>query len=346
MDNVYSQIFDKILVRTDAEKIHHRTIWALNIVGRIQPLERIIAARFSNRALRTVPQVGKDVFDRPVPGYVGLAAGLDKNAEAVVALDALGFAFVEIGTVTDQPQPGNEGKRLWRHPSIDAIRNRMGFNNDGADVIAKRLQKLRSTKRGRQVIVGVNLGKNKTVPAEGAVENYVASTKKLARWADYLVINVSSPNTPGLRDLQAKEALKPILEAVISTAEEAAGRLVPVFVKIAPDLEDEQIMEVCDLVNSSKARGIIATNTTINHELGEGGLSGRPLTQRAAAVVRIVKRTLNADKKIIGVGGIWNEVDARRMLEAGADLLQVYTSFIFQGPAWLKKLNRSLVHGE
>ncbi|AOZ72698.1 dihydroorotate dehydrogenase (quinone) [Boudabousia tangfeifanii] len=341
---MYSQFFRYVLVHTDAEWIHRLTIKSLKAVSACAPLERFLSSRFSNR-VRIVPKptYGEGVFDRPVPSMIGLAAGLDKNAEAMIAFDSFGFGFVEIGTVTAQPQPGNEGPRLWRHPSIDAIRNRMGFNNDGAKQVAKRLAKLRSTVRGRQVVVGANIGKNKVVPASLAAENYAETAKELAPWVDYLVVNVSSPNTPGLRDLQAVAELEPILQAVKTTADRAAKRDLPVFVKIAPDLADEDIKEICQLVNRTKLRGIVATNTTINHELGEGGLSGRPLTQRAVNVVRQVRHELAADKKIIGVGGIWNEVDALRMIEAGADLLEVYTSFIYQGPGWLARLNQALL---
>ncbi|MBV7363773.1 quinone-dependent dihydroorotate dehydrogenase [Actinomycetaceae bacterium TAE3-ERU4] len=343
---MYSQLFRKVLVHTDAEKIHHQTIKALKFVSHCAPLERLIAARFSNRSIHPVPQFGQEIFDRPVPSPIGLAAGLDKNAEAIIAFDSLGFGFIEVGTVTPRPQPGNEGKRLWRHPTIDAIRNRMGFNNDGAKNMGKRLKKLRSTVRGRQIIVGVNIGKNKNTTDENAAYDYAQAAREVARWADYLVINVSSPNTPRLRELQAVDALKPIVEMTKQAADETAGRDVPVFLKLAPDLEDSEISEICTFVNNSILRGVIATNTTVNHELGEGGLSGRPLTQRAATIVRQLRKELNADKKIIGVGGIWNEVDAERMIEAGADLFQVYTAFIFQGPKWLRRINDTLLKDE
>ena len=223
-----------------------------------------------------------------------------------------------------------------------AVRNKMGFNNSGADEAAATLRKLRSTKRGRSIIVGANIGKTKVTPLEDAVADYVYSARAVARWADYLVVNVSSPNTPGLRNLQNVDSLRPILTAVGQAADKAAGRHVPLFVKIAPDLADEDVDAVAALVLELKLDGVVATNTTIAHNLGEGGLSGAPLRPRALAVVRRLREKLGPEPTIIGVGGISSIQDGRDMLAAGANLLQAYSAFIYGGPAWPGRINRAL----
>ena len=279
---------------------------------------------------------------RPVPGVLGLAAGIDKEGEIIEAMDMLGFGFVEVGTFTAQPQPGNDKPRMWRYPQMRALRNRMGFNNHGADEAARRLRQLRSTARGRSIVVGANIGKTKSVPLADAVEDYRYSASRVARWADYLVVNVSSPNTPGLRSLQEVTSLRPILEAVRETADAAAQRHVPLLVKIAPDLTDEDVDAVADLVLDMGLDGVVATNTTIDHDLGEGGLSGAPLLPRALAVVRRLRARLGEGPTIIGVGGISSLMDAELMLDAGADLLQAYSAFIYNGPAWPGRVNRAL----
>lgn len=275
-------------------------------------------------------------------GLVGLAAGMDKNAIAVEGLDALGFGFVEIGTVTPEPQPGNDKPRMWRHTDERALRNAMGFNNDGSVAVAQRLKDLRSTKRGRSIVVGVNIGKNKWTSETDAVSDYVTCATRLARFADYLVINVSSPNTPGLRDLQVVDALRPILSATKEAAARAAGRDVPVLVKIAPDNTPEAIADIAQLVIDEDLAGIVATNTTIEHPYGAGGYSGAPLRDRTRATVRHLRSILPIDKIIIGVGGISSIDDARAMIAAGADLIQVYSSFVYEGPFLPGKLNRCL----
>jgi dihydroorotate dehydrogenase len=286
------------------------------------------------------------------PGVLGLAAGFDKNARGVDALAALGFSFVEIGTVTGEPQPGNPRPRLFRLPRDRAVVNRMGFNNDGAEVVARRLA-ARATRPHSDVVLGVNIGKTKVVPEEEAVGDYEKSTRLLAAYADYLVVNVSSPNTPGLRDLQAVEKLGPLLSAVRAAADGVAERHVPLLVKIAPDLSDADVLAVADLALELRLDGIVATNTTVRRDglatpsaeveaVGAGGLSGAPLTDRADEVMRLLRARVGPGLTLVGVGGIGDEADARRRLAAGATLLQGYTGFVYGGPRWPARLQHAL----
>ena len=324
---LYDLLYKTVLTRIDPEVIH----------------DVCVRQAWGRRPAIPVPSAGQGgPFARPVPGVLGLAAGMDKEGEAVVGMDALGFGFIEVGTFTAQAQPGNDKPRMWRYPATRAVRNRMGFNNSGADEAARRLRELRSTVRGRSIVVGANIGKTKVVPLEDAVEDYRYSAAAVARWADYLVVNVSSPNTPGLRDLQNVESLRPILEAVREAGDAAAHRHVPLLVKIAPDLADEDVDAVADLVTDMGLDGVVATNTTIDHDLGEGGLSGAPLLPRSLEVVRRLRARLGEGPTIIGVGGISSIMDAELMLDAGADLLQAYTAFIYNGPAWPGRINRAL----
>lgn len=275
----------------------------------------------------------------------GLAAGFDKNAIAVKALGELGFSHVEIGTVTALAQEGNEAPRLFRLKADRALINRMGFNNDGAEVIAKRLEKLRSTNQ-KLPVIGINIGKSRLVEVEDAVADYETSAKLLAPWADYLAVNVSSPNTPGLRSLQSIEALRPILEAVIKQSQ---GK--PVLVKIAPDLADEDVLDIAKLAKQLGLAGIIATNTTISRSglktdqvavdaMGAGGLSGAPLNRRSLEVLRLLRKAVGTDMAIISVGGIETKEQVQERIKAGATLVQGYTGFIYFGPLWARKLNR------
>jgi dihydroorotate dehydrogenase len=280
-------------------------------------------------------------------GYFGMAAGFDKNAEAVAQLGELGFSHVEIGTVTRHPQPGNPRPRLFRLVKDQALINRMGFNNDGADAIAGRLQKLRSSKRNLPVI-GVNIGKSKVTELADAVSDYVYSTRKLAEFADYLAVNVSSPNTAGLRSLQAIPELEPILSGVL---EASLGK--PVLVKISPDLADQDIVDIAALVKKLKLAGVIATNTTTKREglktsssqvskLGDGGLSGPVLASRSVEVLKLLRQTLDESFVIISVGGVVSATEAKQRLDFGANLIQGYTGFIYQGPLWARNINRGL----
>jgi dihydroorotate dehydrogenase len=296
------------------------------------------------------------------PGVLGLAAGFDKNAEGIDALAALGFGFVEVGTVTGEPQPGNPTPRLFRLPKDRAVVNRMGFNNDGAEVVAERLARRRLRRHGRtgrDVVVGVNIGKTKVVPEddlEAVVEDYEKSTRLLAPYADYLVVNVSSPNTPGLRDLQSVERLRPLLQAVRRQADAVTDTTVPLLVKIAPDLADDDVLAVADLALELGLDGIVATNTTISREglrsdaaeverTGAGGLSGAPLRARALEVLRLLRGRVGEDLTIIAVGGIGDADDARERLDAGATLLQAYTAFVYEGAGWPVRVQRELARG-
>ena len=325
---MYRALFDHGLRRIDAERAHRLGFRAVRaarpLLARLPVADDPVEAmglRFRNR--------------------LGLAAGFDKNAVGIDALAALGFGHVEVGTVTGEPQPGNPRPRLFRLPADRAVVNRMGFNNDGAEVVAARLA---ARKRRSDVVLGVNIGKSKVVPEDEAVRDYEKSARLLAPYADYLVVNVSSPNTPGLRDLQAVEKLEPILRAVRGVAGD-----VPLLVKIAPDLADKDVIAVADLAVGSGLDGIIATNTTISREglasppaeveaAGAGGLSGRPLAERATAVLRMLRERVGPDLTLVGVGGIGTVEDARARLEAGATLVQAYTAFVYEGPAWPRRI--------
>ncbi|HZK05884.1 MAG TPA: quinone-dependent dihydroorotate dehydrogenase [Actinomycetaceae bacterium] len=340
---MYRKLYDNVLVHTDPEAAHHLAVFAIGAAGNVEVSRRGLEKSFGRRG-RPVTGSRLLAFPRPFPGVVGLAAGMDKNATAVLGMDALGFGFIEVGTVTALPQPGNEKPRVWRHPDIEGLRNQMGFNNDGAVVIGERLRKLRQTKKGRAVVVGVNIGKSRATPLADAAADYGTSAREVARWADFLVVNVSSPNTPGLRELQDVEALKPILERVRAEATRVTGREVPLLVKIAPDLADDDVVRIAELSNAEGLTGVVATNTTINHDLGPGGLSGVPLRDRALGVVRILRQHLSNPGVIIGSGGIFTPEDGRAFLDAGADLLEGYTAFVYEGPGWPGMMNRALSH--
>ncbi len=347
----YEWGFRTVATRIDPEQAHRAAFRAIRAA---EPALR----KYGKRVRRQAHPV--HALGLTFPGPLGLAAGFDKNAEGIDGLAAMGFGHVEVGTVTGEPQPGNPGPRLFRLPADRAIVNRMGFNNDGAEAVARRLARRSARRRrgthaapGADVVVGVNIGKTKRVPEERAVQDYAKSARLLAPYADYLVVNVSSPNTPGLRDLQAVDKLRPILEAVCRSSEGAANRKVPVLVKIAPDLTDEDVLAVADLALDLRLAGIVATNTTISREglatgrgevdsAGAGGLSGAPLRTRANEVLRLLRRRVGPDLTLIGVGGIATEQDARARLEAGATLLQAYTGFVYGGPAWPGRMQRAL----
>lgn len=322
----------------DPEAAHHVGLTAIRVAGSVPGLRGVLHLILAGRR----PGTQVRVFGRRVPGYLGLAAGFDKNAVAVRGLAMLGFSHVEVGTVTAQAQPGNERPRLRRLVESEALVNRMGFNNAGARAAGERLRRLRATRSGRALVVGANIGKTRTVAIDDAVADYVASAREVAPWVDYLVVNVSSPNTPGLRDLQAVEQLRPILAAVAEAADRTAGHRVPLLVKIAPDLTDEDVDAVADLVREAGLAGVVAVNTTIAHGEGPGGMSGPPLLDRGIAVVRRLRERLGPEPVVIGVGGISTAGDARRYLDAGATLLQAYTAFIYRGPAWAGRVNREL----
>jgi dihydroorotate dehydrogenase len=334
---IYQRLARPILFRLgggDAEAAHEWTLRRLAGLARQPAALAALRRRYAVSAPRTVFGVR---FANPV----GLAAGMDKDGRALPAWPALGFGFIEVGTVTRHPQPGNPKPRVFRLPASRALINRMGFNNAGAEALAARLAAL-----GRlPVPLGVSLGKSKVTPLDEAVDDYVHSLRALRPYADYVAVNVSSPNTPGLRALQDKEQLATLLDALRA---EAGGT--PVLVKVAPDLTDHALGELLDVCAGYGVAGLVATNTTVSREglapaderrAGEaGGLSGRPLTQRALDVVTFV--TKRSELPVVGVGGIMAAEDALRMFDAGASLVQLYTGLIYAGPALVKAINRGL----
>jgi dihydroorotate dehydrogenase len=360
---VYRAIYDMLLKRLPPEAAHTAGFWLIRtaaaIPGGAPLLRRFLAPR--DPALR-VRALGLDF-----PGPLGLAAGFDKDGIGVTGLAALGFAFVEVGTVTAQPQPGNPKPRMFRFPEERALVNRMGFNNHGAAALAARLRALRARAaraqagRGAQAgpgggsgpIIGVNIGKTKAVREEDAIADYVTSATFVADVADYVVVNVSSPNTPGLRDLQAADKLHPLLRAVRDALDAASPRRrVPLLVKIAPDLADDDIDAIADLALNLGLDGIIATNTTISRDglrdaaaaakAGAGGMSGAPLKKRSLEVLRRIRARTGDSLVLIAAGGIENADDARERLDAGATLVQAYTAFIYQGPFWPRRVHAGL----
>ena len=335
---VYRAFFAAVFSSMDPEKAHERGFAAIR------------AGRFVTR--RAFPQTyaPRSVMGIEFPNAFGLAAGFDKNAKAVPGLLALGFGHVEVGTVTARAQPGNPRPRLFRLVEDRAIINRMGFNNDGAAEVASRLHRLRGTNAGRNAVIGVNIGKTKVVAAEHAVADYVESARLLVPYASYLVVNVSSPNTPGLRDLQAVDELRPLLVAVKDVADRAPGGRVPLLVKIAPDLADADVDAVADLALELGLDGISATNTTIARPdsllsdravidaAGAGGLSGPVLAERATEVLVRLRSRVGDRLAIIAVGGVTTPDDVRARLAAGADIVQAYTGFVYAGPMWPSRL--------
>ncbi len=347
-DRVYPWLFRTVIHRSDPEWAHHVGLEAIAQAGECPGVRGLMRATIGHLppagAASTSPHSAPPrIGPRVLPGRLGLAAGMDKDARAVLGMSALGFAFVEVGTITPRPQPGNEAPRMWRLMEDGGIRNRMGFNNAGVDEAVAHLRRLRSTRAGRATVVGANIGKNKTTREEDAAWDYHTCARAVAPWVDFVIVNVSSPNTPGLRDLQSVDHLRPILVAARQGLEEAvATRRVPLFVKIAPDLADDDIRAVVALSRELDLEGIVATNTTIDHDLGEGGVSGRPLFARALEVVTLVARHLDEGQTLIATGGIGDVEDARAMLAAGADLLEAFTAFVFEGPTWPGALNRAL----
>ncbi|MFE0379267.1 quinone-dependent dihydroorotate dehydrogenase [Streptomyces inhibens] len=344
---MYRLFFHLIFKRMDPEQAHHLAFRWIQLAVRIPVLRTFVAAALAPRykELRT------EALGRRMHGPFGLAAGFDKNAVAIDGMTMLGFDHVEIGTVTAQPQPGNPKKRLFRLVPDRALINRMGFNNEGSASVAARLAARNAV---FPTTVGVNIGKTKVVPEAEATADYVTSTERLARHADYLVVNVSSPNTPGLRNLQAVDHLRPLLTAVREAADRTVhDRRVPLLVKIAPDLADADVDAVADLAVELGLDGIIATNTTIAREgLGltsdpaliaeTGGLSGAPLKERSLEVLRRLYARVGDKITLIGVGGIENAEDAWQRILAGATLVQGYSAFIYQGPFWCRALHKGL----
>lgn len=341
---MYRLLFSTVLRRIPAETAHYLGFGVVRAVARFPGLGWALRRWLTPRdpALR-VRALGLDL-----PGPLGLAAGFDKDASGPDALGALGFAFVEVGTVTAQKQPGNQKPRLFRLADDRALLNRMGFNNVGAEAVAARLRA-----HDYRVVVGVNIGKTKIVPEAEAVGDYVVSAKLLADVAAYMVVNVSSPNTPGLRNLQAVEQLRPLLVGIRDALDGASPRRVPLLVKIAPDLSNEDIDAVADLALELRLDGIIATNTTVSREglvtdsaqvagLGAGGVSGAPLKARSLAVLRRLRRRVGNRLVLVSVGGIETADDAWARIQAGATLVQAYTAFVYSGPLWPRRIHRRL----
>ncbi len=310
----------RALFHLDAEEAHE---WTGEQMRHLQQIPIVLRAIERICKPESVP---RELLGLKFKSPIGIAGGFDKNATMMPFLAALGFGFLEVGTVTLRPQPGNPKPRLFRYPASRSLVNRMGFNNDGADVVAARLRAWERT-----VPLFVNVGKNRDVPLEGAVDAYVECYRRVAPHADAAVLNLSSPNTPGLRDLQRPEHLEALLNGVQSV------KVGPVLIKIAPDLDDAQIAEICD-VCVKLADGMICTNTTA---VEGGGLSGAPLFEKSTSLLRKVRERVGKSYPLIGVGGIFTVDDVRTKLEAGADLVQIYTSFVYEGPMIAKRLSRA-----
>jgi dihydroorotate dehydrogenase len=372
------KITRSILFMFDAEKVHHFSMNGLRLLCKVKFIKNLIALQYKGYELR----VGSYELNNPKPltrnpkllelpfkNIVGLAAGFDKNAKYLNELEALGFGFVEIGTVTPLPQDGNPTPRLFRLPKDKALINRMGFNNEGVDVVVERLKtwkikndelrvasyELNNSKpltRNSKLIIGGNIGKNKTTPNETAWKDYEICFNALHDYVDYFVVNVSSPNTPGLRELQEKEPLKKILTHLQALNKNFAQQK-PILLKIAPDLTQTQIDDVIDLAQEIHLDGLVAANTTINRSklitandeletIGAGGLSGLPVKERATEMVRYISQKTNGKIPIIASGGIFTGEDAQEKLQAGACLIQVWTGFVYEGPAIVKKITKYL----
>jgi dihydroorotate dehydrogenase len=344
---MYRLLYRVVLRRVPAEAAHQAAFWLIRAAGGVRPAAWLLRRWLGPRD----PVLRVRALGLSFPGPVGLAAGFDKDALGIRGLAALGFGFVEVGTVTARAQPGNPRPRMFRLMADRALVNRMGFNNAGADAAASRLQ--RSRGRGGPV-VGVNIGKTRAVPDAGAAADFAAAAAAVAGVADYVVVNVSSPNTPGLRDLQAADRLRPVLVAVRAALDDSSGgRRVPLLVKIAPDLADADVDAVADLALELGLDGIIATNTTVSRDglaspasavaaAGAGGLSGPPLRARSLAVLRRLRARAGDRLVLIAAGGIETPEDAWERLRAGATLVQAYTGFVYGGPLWPRRMNAGL----
>lgn len=341
---MYKTIIRPLLFLFKPETIHHIVFLKLKVAAVVPGFPALVRACFkvSDKSLE------REVFGITFPNPIGLAAGLDKDAEVSDMFGNMGFGFVEIGTVTPRPQPGNDRPRLFRLKKDKALINRMGFNNKGVDFAVSKLKRRRTN-----VIIGGNIGKNKTTPNDKAIDDYLICLKSLYDYVDYFVVNVSSPNTPNLRELQEKDPLKQLL----SSLKDEMGKYnqkKPILLKIAPDLNNSQLDDVIEIVAETGIDGIVATNTTIGREgltyskeyvdsLGAGGLSGQPLRKRSTEIIRYIAVKSEGKIPIIGVGGILSEEDAIEKLDAGASLVQLYTGFIYEGPWLVKRINNRLI---
>lgn len=325
----------KIFFQFDAETIHELTIKGLKNTGST-PLNVFYKQRVTQKPVT--------VMGITFPNPLGLAAGLDKNGECINAFAAMGFGFVEVGTVTPRPQPGNDKPRIFRLPEANAVINRMGFNNKGVDYLVDQVRKAKF-----KGVLGINIGKNKDTPDENAKDDYIICMRKIYNFATYITVNISSPNTPGLRSLQYGDALNDLLSALKTEQNELAkqyGKYVPIAVKIAPDLTQEEVESIAQCLIENNIDGVIATNTTLSregvehlaHGSEQGGLSGQPVKDKSTTVIKLLAKSLAGKLPIIGVGGIASSADANEKIAAGASLVQIYTGFIYQGPALIKDI--------
>ena len=335
---MYKTFIRPVFFGIDPEKIHHFTFGLIRLLSSLG-----FVKLFRSMYKIEDPRLERELFGLTFPNPVGLAAGFDKDAKLYQELSNFGFGFIEIGTVTPKPQEGNPKKRLFRLREDSALINRMGFNNGG---VAQAVQRL---KKNKGVLIGGNIGKNKITPNEDAVSDYVTCFDALYDHVDYFVVNVSSPNTPNLRELQDKEPLTKLLQTLQNVNKTKLKRK-PILLKIAPDLSDEQLIDIIDIVSETKIDGVIATNTTISREnltsenkKEMGGMSGKPLASRATEVIRFLSEKSNKAFPIIGVGGIHSAQDALEKIEAGASLVQIYTGFIYEGPKLIKNINKALL---
>jgi len=338
------KVFKSLLFQLDAEKAHHLTTFVFVSVLKIPGLRQILRIAFKKED----PKLEKKIWGLTFKNPVGLAAGFDKNGEYIEAMSLLGFGFIEVGTVTPRPQEGNPKPRLFRLPQDEALINRMGFNNKGGDYLVERLSKLEK----KDIIIGGNIGKNKNTPLEKAHEDYSICFEKLYPYVDYFVVNVSSPNTPGLRSLQERGPLEKILNALLVYRSTQTIKK-PILLKIAPDLNQYQLAEIMDILKEMKIEGIISANTTIDRSalrtsaatvegIGAGGLSGFPVQKRSYELLKEIKLHSN-EIKIIGVGGINSPESAVDKLEIGADLIQVYSGLVYEGPNLIKRIKEKLI---
>jgi dihydroorotate dehydrogenase len=341
---MYKTLVRPILFLIDPEKIHYITFSLIRMLHAIG-----FGGIFRSLYQKKNPALERHVFGLDFPNPVGLAAGFDKNAKLYKELSDFGFGFIEIGTVTPKPQLGNPRKRLFRLRQDSALINRMGFNNEGVDAAVQRLKANSDKSEGERVLIGGNIGKNKTTPNESAVDDYMICFEALFDHVDYFVVNVSSPNTPNLRALQDKKPLTRLLQT-LQNANNAKAERKPILLKIAPDLTNEQLLDIIDIVSETKIDGVIATNTTISRDglLSEnkkemGGMSGKPLAKRATEVIHFLSEKSNKAFPIIGVGGIHSSADALEKIKAGASLVQLYTGFIYEGPRLVKEINEAIL---
>ena len=345
---MYKGIIRPLFFLLDPERVHYISFWIIKVASRLG-----LSIFFKNYYTLNDPRLEREVFGLRFKNPVGLGAGFDKNAVLYNELSNFGFGFIEIGTLTPKPQEGNPKKRLFRLKADQAIINRMGFNNKGV------LEAVEHLKKEHKVLIGGNIGKNKVTPNEDAINDYLQCFESLFEHVDYFVVNVSSPNTPGLRELQEKKPLTALLDELMQENKRQSKNAnipeKPILLKIAPDLTDDQLLDIIDIVQITQIAGVIATNTTIAREdlksesrlvEEKGGLSGKPLTQRSTEVIRFLHTKSNGSFPIIGVGGIHSAQDALEKLQAGASLIQLWTGFIYEGPGLIKKINKAILKAE